>query len=111
MPRRKASLDSFWPKRALIKIKAAIFSYRNERSPSVLLIHTVYALGATVVDLVVKIISRSSGWQQAEYRALSDVERFRLMGHNQNQQRQRYRHRQTVEKTSAKPPQGNKRGQ
>jgi hypothetical protein len=50
MPRRKASLDSFWPKRALIKIKAAIFSYRNERSPSVLLIHTVYTLGATVVD-------------------------------------------------------------
>ena len=35
--------------RALIKIKASIASYRNDRSPRVLLINTLYGLGATVL--------------------------------------------------------------
>jgi len=35
--------------RALIKITAAIASYRNDRSPRVLLFNTLYALGATVL--------------------------------------------------------------
>ncbi len=35
--------------RALMKIKASIASYRNDRSPRVLLINTLYGLGATVL--------------------------------------------------------------
>ncbi len=38
--------------RALIKIKAQITAYRNDRSPRVLLINTLYALGATVLLLL-----------------------------------------------------------
>src|SRR5262245_19747521 len=35
--------------RAMIRIKAAVARYRNDRIPRVLLINTAYALGATVV--------------------------------------------------------------
>jgi len=44
--------------RALIKIKAAIASYRAERSPRVLLINTLYALGATVILAFVLLVFR-----------------------------------------------------
>ncbi len=44
--------------RALIKIAAAIASYRDDRSPRVLLINTSYALGATVVLALLLFVSR-----------------------------------------------------
>jgi len=43
---------------ALIKIAAAITSYRNDRSPRVLLINTLYALGATVVLALLLFVFR-----------------------------------------------------
>jgi small-conductance mechanosensitive channel len=46
--------------RALIKIKAAIASYREERSPRILLIHTAYALGATVLLAIVLLAIRGA---------------------------------------------------
>ena len=46
--------------RALIRIKAAITSYRNERSPRVLLINTAYALGATALLVIVLLVVRGA---------------------------------------------------
>ena len=44
--------------RALTKIKTAIASYRNARNPRVLLINTLYALGATVLLALALLVLR-----------------------------------------------------
>ena len=46
--------------RALINIKAAIASYRNDRSPRALLLNTLYALGATVLLAIVLLAIRGA---------------------------------------------------
>ena len=46
--------------RALIKIKAVIASYREERSPRILLIHTAYAFGAMVLLAIVLLAIRGA---------------------------------------------------
>jgi small-conductance mechanosensitive channel len=46
--------------RALIKIRAAIASYRNARSPRVLLFNTAYALGATALLGIVLFVIRGA---------------------------------------------------
>jgi small-conductance mechanosensitive channel len=77
--------------RALIKIKTAIASYRNARSPRVLLINTVYALGATVVlALVLFIVGRifSKLDAIAERRFRSRIEAFETQSHKIVQARQ-----------------------
>ncbi len=77
--------------RALIKIKTAIASYRNARSPRVLLINTVYALGATVVLALVLFIVRrifSKLDAIAERRFRSRIEAFETQSHKIVQARQ-----------------------
>jgi small-conductance mechanosensitive channel len=46
--------------RALIKIAAAMASYRNDRSPRVLLTNTVYVLGATALLAIVLLLIRGA---------------------------------------------------
>ncbi len=46
--------------RALIRIRAAIEAYRNDRSPRVLLTNTLYALGATALLAIVLLLIRRS---------------------------------------------------
>jgi small-conductance mechanosensitive channel len=77
--------------RVLINIKVAIASYRNERSPRVLLINTAYALGATgllaIVLLVVRRIFRKLD-AVAERRFKSRIEAFEAQSHKIVQARQ-----------------------
>jgi small-conductance mechanosensitive channel len=77
--------------RALIKIKAAITSYRNERSPRVLLINTAYALGATVPLAVVLLVIRGAFRKLdalAERRLKSRIEALEAQSHQLVQARQ-----------------------
>ena len=67
-------------------------------------LHAVFVKNIEQILVLVKIIAHHQVGNKAEYRALSAVDRFRLMGHNHKQQRQRYRHRQAVEKTGTKGP-------
>ena len=77
--------------RALIKIKAAIASYRNARSPRVLLINTLYALGATVLLAVVLLVIRGAFRKLdafAEQRLKSRIEALEAQSHQLVQARQ-----------------------
>jgi small-conductance mechanosensitive channel len=77
--------------RALIKIAAAIASYRNERSPRVLLINTAYALGATVLLAIVLLVVRRTFRKLdavAERRFKSRIEAFEAQSHKIVQARQ-----------------------
>jgi small-conductance mechanosensitive channel len=77
--------------RALIKIKAAIASYRNDRSPRVLLINTAYALGATVLLAVVLLVIRGAFRKLdalAERRLRSRIEALEAQSHQLVQARQ-----------------------
>lgn len=77
--------------RALIKIAAAIASYRNSRSPRVLLINTLYALGATVLLAVVLLVIRGAFRKLdglAERRLKSRIEALEAQSHQLVQARQ-----------------------
>jgi small-conductance mechanosensitive channel len=77
--------------RALIKIKTAIASYRNARSPRVLLINTLYALGATVLLTLVLLVVRRIFTKLdaiAERRFRSRIEAFEAQSHKIVQARQ-----------------------
>lgn len=77
--------------RVLIKIREAIASYRNDRSPRVLLIHTLYALGATVLLAVVLLVIRRIFRKLdavAEQRFKSRIEAFEAQSHRIVQARQ-----------------------
>ena len=77
--------------RALIKIKTAIASYRNARSPRVLLINTLYALGATVLLALVLLVVRRIFTKLdaiAERRLRSRIEAFEAQSHKIVQARQ-----------------------
>jgi small-conductance mechanosensitive channel len=77
--------------RALIKIKAAIAFYRNDRSPRVLLINTAYALGATVLLAVVLLVIRGAFRKLdalAERRLKSRIEALEAQSHQLVQARQ-----------------------
>jgi small-conductance mechanosensitive channel len=77
--------------RALIKIKAAIASYRNERNPRVLLINTAYALGATVLLALALLVVRRTFSKLdaiAERRFRSRIEAFEAQSHTIVQARQ-----------------------
>jgi Mechanosensitive ion channel len=56
----ESSTRQFLAERALIKIRAVIASYRNDRSPRVLLFNTLYALGATVLLAIVLLVIRGA---------------------------------------------------
>jgi hypothetical protein len=76
---------------ALIKIKAAIASYRNDRTPHVLLINTAYALGATVLLAIVLLVVRRTFRKLdalAEQRLKSRIEAFEAQSHKIVQARQ-----------------------
>ena len=77
--------------RALIKIKTAIASYRNARSPRVLLINTLYALGATVLLALVLLVIRRIFPKLdaiAERRLRSRIEALEAQSHQLVQARQ-----------------------
>jgi small-conductance mechanosensitive channel len=77
--------------RALIKIKAAIASYRNERSLRVLLINTAYALGATLLLMIAVLVVRRTFRKLdavAEQRLKSRIEAFEAQSHKIVQARQ-----------------------
>jgi hypothetical protein len=77
--------------RVLIKIKAAIASYRNDRSPRVLLINTAYALGATVLLAIVLLVVRRTFRKLdavAEGRLKARIEAFETQSHKIVQARQ-----------------------
>ena len=77
--------------RALIKIKAAIASYRNERSPRVLLTRTAYALGATALLALVLLVVRGLFRrleERAEGRFRSRIEALEAQSHKLVQARQ-----------------------
>ena len=70
--------------RVLIKIRAAIASYRNERSPRVLLTNTAYALGATVLLTLALLVVRrifSKLDAMAERRFRFRIEAFETQSH------------------------------
>jgi small-conductance mechanosensitive channel len=70
--------------RVLIKIAAAIASYRNDRSPRVLLINTLYALGATVVLALLLFLFRRAFARLdalAERRLKYQIERLEARSH------------------------------
>jgi small-conductance mechanosensitive channel len=76
---------------ALIKIKAAIASYRNDRSPRVLLINTAYALSTTVLLAIALLVVRrifSKLDAIAERRFRSRIEAFEAQSHKIVQARQ-----------------------
>ena len=76
---------------ALLKITAAIASYRNDRSPRVLLINTAYALGATVLLalglLVIRRLFRKLD-ALAERRFMARIEALEAQSHQIVQARQ-----------------------
>jgi small-conductance mechanosensitive channel len=77
--------------RALMKIGAAIASYRNARSPRVLLFNTAYALGATVVLATVLLVIRGAFRRLdavAERRLKSRIEALEAQSHQLVQARQ-----------------------
>ena len=77
--------------RALIRIKAAIASYRIDRSPRVLLINTLYALGATVLLALVLFVIRGAFRKLdalAELRLKSRIEAVEAQSHQLVQARQ-----------------------
>jgi small-conductance mechanosensitive channel len=77
--------------RALIKIRAAIASYRNDRSPRVLLINTLYALGATALLAIVLLLIRGAFRKLdglAERRLRSRIEALEARSHQLVQARQ-----------------------
>ena len=77
--------------RALMKIAAAIASYRNARSPRVLLINTSYALGATVVLAIALLVIRGAFRKLdalADGRLKSRIEAFEAQSHQVIQARQ-----------------------
>ena len=70
--------------RTLIRIKAAIASYRNARSPRVLLLNTLYAFGATVLLALVLFFIRGAFLKVdagAERRLKSRIEAFEAQSH------------------------------
>ena len=77
--------------RALIKIKAAIASYRNDRSPRVLLFNTLYALGATALLVIVLLVIRGAFRKLdglAERRLKARIEALEAQSHQLVQARQ-----------------------
>jgi len=77
--------------RATIKIKQAIASYRNDRSPRVLLIHASYALGATALLALVLFVVRGVFRKLdalAESRLRSRIEAFETQSYQIVQARQ-----------------------
>jgi small-conductance mechanosensitive channel len=77
--------------RAMIKIREAIASYRNDRSPRVLLINTLYALGATALLAMVLFVVRGVFRKidaLAEKRLKSRIEAFEAQSHRIVQARQ-----------------------
>jgi small-conductance mechanosensitive channel len=77
--------------RALIKIREAIASYRNARSPRVLLINTLYALGATALLAMALLVIRGAFRKLdalAERRLKSRIEAFEAQSHQIVQARQ-----------------------
>ena len=77
--------------RALIKITAAIASYRNDRSPRVLLFNTLYALGATVLLAIVLFLIRGAFRKLdvlAERRLKSQIDALEAQSHRLVQARQ-----------------------
>ncbi len=81
----------FLAERALMKIAAAIASYRNDRSPRVLLINTLYALGATVLLAIVLLVVRGAFRKLdglAERRFTSRIEALEAQSHQLVQARQ-----------------------
>ena len=77
--------------RALIKIGAAITSYRNDRSLRVLLFNTLYALGATVLLAIVLFVIRGVFRKLdavAERRFNFRIEAFEAQSHQLVQARQ-----------------------
>jgi small-conductance mechanosensitive channel len=77
--------------RALIKIAAAIVSYRNDRSPRVLLINSAYALGATLLLVVVLLVIRRSFQKldaAAERRFKARIEALEAQSHQLVEARQ-----------------------
>ena len=77
--------------RALIKIKAAIVSYRNDRSPRVLLTNTLYALGATALMAIVLLVIRGAFRKLdglAERRFKARIEALEAQSHQLVQARQ-----------------------
>jgi small-conductance mechanosensitive channel len=77
--------------RALIKIRTGIVSYRNDRSPRVLLINTLYALGATVLLAIVLLVIRGAFRKLdalAERHLKSRIEALEAQSHQLVQARQ-----------------------
>ena len=77
--------------RALMRIAAAIASYRSDRSPRVLLMNTLYALGATVVLAIVLLVIRGAFRKLdavAERRFQARIEAFEAQSHQIVQARQ-----------------------
>jgi small-conductance mechanosensitive channel len=77
--------------RVLIRIKEAIASYRNDRSPRVLLVNTLYALGATVLLAIVLFVIRGAFRRMdavAEGRLRSRIEALEAQSHQLVQARQ-----------------------
>ena len=77
--------------RALIRIKSAITSYRNDRNPRVLLINTLYAIGATVLFALVLLVMRRIFCKLdalAERRFKSRIEALEAQSHQLVQARQ-----------------------
>lgn len=77
--------------RALMKIKASIASYRNDRSPRVLLINTLYALGASVL-LALGLLAVRGAFRKlntlAEGRFKARIEALEAQSHQLVQARQ-----------------------
>ncbi|HEU4342226.1 MAG TPA: mechanosensitive ion channel family protein [Candidatus Binatia bacterium] len=77
--------------RALIKIGAAMASYRNDRSPRILLFNTLYALGASVLLAIVLLVIRGAFRRLdalAERRFKSRIEALEAQSHQLVQARQ-----------------------
>ena len=77
--------------RALIKIAAAIAAYRNDRSPRVLLINTLYALGATALMALALLVIRRAFRKLdtvAERRFKARIEALEAQSHQLVQARQ-----------------------
>jgi small-conductance mechanosensitive channel len=77
--------------RAVVAISSAIASYRNDRSPRVLLINTLYALSATVVLALVLFVVKGAFRRLdgiAERRFKARIEAFEAQSHQIVQARQ-----------------------
>jgi hypothetical protein len=87
----ESSTRQFVAERALIKIRAVIASYRNDRSPRVLLFNTAYALGATALLAIVLLVIRGAFRKLdalAERRLKSRIEALEAQSHKLVQARQ-----------------------